>query len=109
MKRTIILLLFVVVSCTASAQHYKYIDSSKVMDLKSYQQQIKADPDIRLVEINKYIPGIVLDIRYATANNFMHRKMTCTATEATCSSVAGLMMLAVLLTVVRILGIVPSR
>lgn len=75
MKRTIILLLFVVVSCTASAQHYKYIDSSKVMDLKSYQQQIKADPDIRLVEINKYIPGIVLDIRYATANNFMHRKM----------------------------------
>lgn len=45
------------------------------MALKSYTEQIKANPNIRLVEINKYIPGIVLDIRYATSDNFMHRKM----------------------------------
>ena len=57
------------------AQHYKYIDSSKVMDLKSYQQYIKVHPDLRLVEIKKYIPDIVLDIRYATTNNFTHHQM----------------------------------
>jgi D-alanyl-D-alanine dipeptidase len=60
---------------TLLAQHYKYIDSSKVMALKSYQQQIKAKPETRLVEIKSYIPQIALDIRYATSNNFMHRPM----------------------------------
>ena len=41
------------------------------MGLKSYLQEIKANPDVRLVEIKRYIPGIALDIRYAaTTNNF---------------------------------------
>jgi len=75
MKHIIVLLLSGFICFAASAQHYKYIDSSKVMGPKSYAEQIKANPNIRLVEINKYIPGIVLDIRYATSNNFMHRKM----------------------------------
>jgi D-alanyl-D-alanine dipeptidase len=75
MKYIIVLLLSGFICIAASAQHYKYIDSSKVMGLKSYAEQIKANSNIRLVEINKYIPGIVLDIRYATSNNFMHRKM----------------------------------
>ena len=59
----------------ANAQHYKYIDSAKVMGLKSYAWQIKEQPGTQLVEIKKYIPEIVLDIRYATTNNFMHRQM----------------------------------
>ncbi len=59
----------------AGAQHYKYIDSSKVMGLNSYLEDIKAHPDTRLVEIKKYIPEIVLDIRYATTNNFTHQRM----------------------------------
>ncbi len=60
---------------SSSAQQYKYIDSSKVMGLQKYEAQIKAQPDTRLVEIKKYIPDVVLDIRYATTNNFMHRRM----------------------------------
>lgn len=40
-----------------------------------YAKDVKADPNKKLVEIKKYIPGIVLDIRYATKNNFMHRQM----------------------------------
>jgi D-alanyl-D-alanine dipeptidase len=75
MKRYILFLLFAVCGLTVRAQHYKYIDSSKVMGLKRYSQQIKAHPETRLVEIKKYIPDIVLDIRYATTNNFMHRQM----------------------------------
>jgi len=75
MKRYL-LLSFLIAACGAvSAQHYKYIDSSKVMGLKKYEQQIKIHPETRLVEIKKYIPGIVLDIRYATTNNFMHQQM----------------------------------
>jgi D-alanyl-D-alanine dipeptidase len=59
----------------AFGQHYKYIDSSKVMAVKQYQAQTKQQPDSRLVEIKKYIPGIALDIRYATTNNFTHHRM----------------------------------
>ncbi len=39
--------------------------------MKEYQASASADPDNRLVEIKKYIPGIKLDIRYATSNNFI--------------------------------------
>lgn len=59
----------------ASAQHYKYIDSAKVMGQKQYTADIKKHPETKLVEINKYIPGIALDIRYATTNNFTHKVM----------------------------------
>ena len=75
MKQYILLSLLLIVCGTVSAQHYKYIDSTKVMDVKKYKQQIKAHPETKLVEIKKYIPGIVLDIRYATTNNFTHHQM----------------------------------
>src|SRR5580692_5302350 len=75
MKHYIVLCFFIIVCGNVNAQHYKYIDSSKVMGLKSYTKQIKAQPETRLVEIKKYIPGIVLDIRYATTNNFTHHQM----------------------------------
>lgn len=54
---------------------YKYINSSKISGPAAYYKEVKSDPNKRLVEIKKYIPGIVLDIRYATINNFMHRQM----------------------------------
>ncbi|MDB5123674.1 MAG: ddpX [Mucilaginibacter sp.] len=75
MKRLIQILLLVFVSAPLFAQRYKYIDSSKVMGVKSYLKQIKLQPDSRLAEIKRYVPGIRLDIRYATTNNFMHRQM----------------------------------
>lgn len=75
MKRLILFITFVAGWSIAGAQHYKYIDSSKVMVLNSYLKDIKAHPETRLVEIKNYIPDIVLDIRYATTNNFMHQKM----------------------------------
>jgi D-alanyl-D-alanine dipeptidase len=75
MKRLIQILLLIFVSGSLFAQHYKYIDSSKVMGVKSYRKQIKHEPDSRLAEIKRYVPGIRLDIRYATTNNFMHRQM----------------------------------
>jgi D-alanyl-D-alanine dipeptidase len=67
--------LLILLGTQVYAQPYKYIDSSKVMGLKSYLADIRKHPETRLVEIKKYIPGIVLDIRYATTNNFTHHRM----------------------------------
>ena len=75
MKRLVLIFTLIAAWCVAGAQHYKYIDSSKVMALKSYLAEIKAHPETRLAEIKNYIPDIVLDIRYATINNFTHQKM----------------------------------
>jgi D-alanyl-D-alanine dipeptidase len=75
MKYFFLSLLFIIFCIQVQAQHYKYIDSTQVMGLKSYARQINDTPNLKLVEIKKYIPGIALDIRYATTNNFMHQRM----------------------------------
>jgi D-alanyl-D-alanine dipeptidase len=41
----------------------------------AYRNSIKKNPDNVLIDIKKAIPGIVLDIRYASKNNFMQRVM----------------------------------
>lgn len=66
-------LAFVIRPSIVSAQNYR--DSLHVADKAQYQQQIRRDPNKTLVEIKNYIPGIQLDIRYATTNNFMHERM----------------------------------
>lgn len=75
MKRIILPAIFILIMSTAFGQHYKYIDSAKVMGPAKYAADVKQHPETRLVEIKKYIPGIALDIRYATTNNFTHKVM----------------------------------
>lgn len=36
----------------------------------AYVASVKLNPDKELIDLEKYIPGVVLDIRYATTNNF---------------------------------------
>lgn len=38
--------------------------------LDEYKQSVKANPENELINLEKHIPGIVVDIRYATTNNF---------------------------------------
>ena len=38
--------------------------------IESYKQSISKNADMELVDLEKLIPGIKLDIRYATKNNF---------------------------------------
>jgi D-alanyl-D-alanine dipeptidase len=45
-----------------------------VPDLATYQRLAQRDPDQRLVDVST-IPGIRIDVRYATTNNFMHEKL----------------------------------
>lgn len=37
---------------------------------EEYIESVKQDPDMELVDLETFIPNIVLDIRYATTNNF---------------------------------------
>jgi D-alanyl-D-alanine dipeptidase len=75
MRYCLFIFALVMVGVNAPAQHYKYIDSTRVCGIAGYKKQVKADSNKRLVEIIKYVPAIKLDIRYATTNNFMHRVM----------------------------------
>ncbi|MBS1506199.1 MAG: M15 family metallopeptidase [Bacteroidetes bacterium] len=40
-----------------------------------YKASLKSDPDKELVDLEKVIPGVVLDIRYATTNNLTNEKI----------------------------------
>lgn len=41
-----------------------------INDLKAYKEYVKSDSSKELLELKKYIPGLKLDIRYASKNNF---------------------------------------
>jgi D-alanyl-D-alanine dipeptidase len=64
-----ILYCLVALSGTLQSQaQYGY--GLKATSLPEYRQSVKADPRKELIDLTKFIPGIVLDIRYATTNNF---------------------------------------
>jgi len=44
-----------------------------VSNIADYQKSVSSNPANRLVDLEKTIPGIALDIRYATSNNFTHQ------------------------------------
>jgi D-alanyl-D-alanine dipeptidase len=76
MKRTLFLLLFtgMFVACAQNSKQNKY--GLKIIDSqKEYRSSVSRDKNKALVEISKAIPGIKLDIRYATKNNFMKQVM----------------------------------
>src|ERR1700761_4436307 len=75
MRRGLLSFILMLIAALANAQHYKYIDSSKISGPAKYRAEVKADPNKQLVEIKKIIPQIQLDIRYATTNNFTHHIM----------------------------------
>lgn len=78
MKRAFNLIAFVLAaSCattTVQIPPNKY-GLEVVPDLATYERLVHRDPDKRLVNLETFIPGIAIDIRYATANNFMHRQL----------------------------------
>jgi D-alanyl-D-alanine dipeptidase len=76
MNRYISIIFSALILCAfnkAGAQDYSA--ALHVEKQAQYLREAKADSNKKLVEIKKYIPGIVLDIRYATTNNFTHHIM----------------------------------
>lgn len=46
-----------------------------VNDVKLLQGEIASDSGKKMIDIKKVIPSVIIDLRYATANNFMHRRL----------------------------------
>ena len=67
MKQHILVVLICVTSHVSFAQ-YKY--GLKPLGYDAYEKSVKGDPTRKLIDLEKHIPGIALDIRYATTNNF---------------------------------------
>lgn len=75
MRTTQIILSFllcaIIFSCsTKTAEHKNPYNLPLVNSKEEYQSQLKINPEMQLVDLEKQIDNVVLDIRYATANNF---------------------------------------
>lgn len=69
---------------------FKFKEINNIDDLKSLSA---LDSNKKMIDIGEKIKGVVLDLRYATTNNFMHRKMY---PENTCFSFLRLPVLSAL-------------
>nr|WP_319512309.1 M15 family metallopeptidase [uncultured Draconibacterium sp.] len=72
--KTLLFLLVAVLlfSCTTKnkTEHKNPYNLSLVNSVKEYKKQVNKDATMELVDLEKVIDNVVLDIRYATANNF---------------------------------------
>jgi zinc D-Ala-D-Ala dipeptidase len=77
MKRAInsAVLILLVACATAPRVPANRYGLNVVPDLATYERLVAIDPEKRLVELQTFIPGIAIDIRYATTNNFMHQQL----------------------------------
>jgi D-alanyl-D-alanine dipeptidase len=67
-------LLFIIFPFLCSAQNkYKYGLSPTTY--AQYQASIKTNPNKQLVDLEKFIPDMIMDIRYASDNNFTGKKI----------------------------------
>jgi D-alanyl-D-alanine dipeptidase len=67
MKRLLLLCAMLFILHSVNGQ-YKY--GLKPVTYVEYVEKLKGDPAVELIDLEKYIPDLVLDIRYATTNNF---------------------------------------
>lgn len=58
--------LMLLYSCDLSKSRELYV----VSDIADYHEQVRQNPDMELVDLEEHIKGILLDIRYATPENF---------------------------------------
>lgn len=72
---TLLLLLTISLSACAQKNAQNPYGLTIINDYKTYKSDLKVNPKNELIEIKKAIPSVVLDIRYATKNNFMKEVM----------------------------------
>lgn len=64
--------------------HPAYAQELKVTDnFSEYREQLRENKNNLMVELKTLVPGIVYDLRYATVNNFMKRRMYPAGTKTT--------------------------
>lgn len=69
--KVVCLFIFLQNSVLAQNRYGVYVIDNK----DSYKRSVASDSTKMMVELRSIIPGIVYDLRYATAKNFMNRKM----------------------------------
>ena len=72
MKRIALICFIALIGADTHAQ-YKY--GITPLNLQGYQNTIKSNPKKEMIDLETFIPGIVLDIRYATENNFTRERI----------------------------------
>jgi D-alanyl-D-alanine dipeptidase len=70
MKRNLLVILFLPLALVAQNKY-----GLKATTYNGYTESLKANPEKELINLEKFIPGIILDIRYATTNNFTKEKI----------------------------------
>jgi D-alanyl-D-alanine dipeptidase len=70
MKRNLLAILFLPLALIAQNKY-----GLKATTFTGYQESLKTNPEKELIDLEKFIPGIILDIRYATTNNFTKEKI----------------------------------
>ena len=76
--RAICWIVFLLTALTAFAQQDSTFTRYGLLVISNREQlkkTISKDPARAMTDIKKMIPNIILDLRYATANNFMHRQL----------------------------------
>ncbi len=66
-------LLFVLLLVDTAWSQNKY--GLKPTTLAEYKATLKSNPEKELIDLEQFIPGLVLDIRYATTDNFTKEKI----------------------------------
>jgi D-alanyl-D-alanine dipeptidase len=76
-RNFLLLLVLIFFSPTLPAQDTanKRYGVAVIDKLMTYRQLAQADPAKKMVELQSLIPGLRYDLRYATTNNFMQRRM----------------------------------
>ncbi|MEJ7691949.1 M15 family metallopeptidase [Daejeonella sp.] len=70
MIKKLLVVICVLISSQIYAQKANPFSLAIINNLADYKKSVAENPDKQLVELKKYIPGLKLDIRYATKNNF---------------------------------------
>jgi zinc D-Ala-D-Ala dipeptidase len=72
-KKLIFFIACIVISFSAVEAQYNYGITPITLD--GYKKSVIQNPLKELINLDGFIPGIVLDIRYATTNNFLGEKV----------------------------------
>ena len=67
-KLSTLLFFLLVFACMPVSGQYRY--GLEPMGYESYVNSVKREPQKKLINLAEFIPGLVLDIRYATTSNF---------------------------------------
>ncbi len=82
-RQAILVILLTTVATRSFTQDSTYTRPPLTDNWKEYREQVLHDPEKKMVELKTAVPGVRYDLRYATTNNFMHRRMYPAGTKTT--------------------------